>query len=144
MPNAPHRRRMGGAKEEGGDVSEPAFASAEIGDVDNLTVAVTFNEAVNSPGADYTLGVVIREGGTPQTITGGTRQSDERVVHYTLSAPITLEDSVTFEYSAASGDIEDQAGNPLGNVLSQIVTNSVGGHYRFDIPDNSGHMIGIF
>jgi hypothetical protein len=127
----------------GEDLTAPAYGSAEIGNVDTDTIVVTFTETVNSPGANYSAGVTIEADAVGQTISSSARQSDQRKVHYNLSAVLTLQQVVTWAYASASGDIEDQAvpPNALADVATKTVINNIGSHYRFNFPDNSGHLI---
>lgn len=128
----------------GGDTQAPIYVSSEIGDEDAQTVDVLFNEVIFSPALGYDAGVTIEVDTVGQTISAAVRQVIESQVHYTIPK-VTLEQVITWEYLAASGDIEDQAATPnaLNNVSTKTVTNNVGTHFRFNIPDNSGHLLNI-
>jgi hypothetical protein len=79
----------------------PTFASAEVGTVGATTVAVTFSEAVTAVGNDYTSGVTITVNGSAATISSGTRQTNQALVYYVLSAPVVYGDTITWAYVAA-------------------------------------------
>ena len=99
----------------------PAFASAEIGTVDAVTLVLTFSTEVAS--ADFAAGVTIKVNTVSQTISSAVRQTDQRVVHYVIPAVVNG-DTVTWEY--ATGDIVSAVdGSALEDVTAQEVTNNV-------------------
>lgn len=118
--------------EAGGDVTPPAFASSEEGDVTDPTLKVVFSEAVNSDTSDYVTGVTIKINAVPVTISSGTRQADQTIVHYVITPYADANDTITFEYSDVAGNIEDLADNQLGDIAPQTADNNVGEHLRFD------------
>jgi hypothetical protein len=111
---------------------------AEIGDVGTTTLEVLFDEAVQS--ADFTAGVTIRINTVEQTILSGTLQGDDRTVYYVIDTPADINDEITWEYSAASGDIQDAAGNALRDVSTQTATNYIGSQLYFQDFNSSGHF----
>jgi len=127
---------------QGDNTVRPIYASSEMGNVAATTVVVNFSEPVNSPALGYDAGVTIKVGGVGQTISAATRQVAQAVVHYEIPK-VTLIQVVTWEYVAASGDIEDQGIPALGllDVSASATTNNIGSHFKFNIPDNSGHLI---
>jgi len=101
----------------------PAFASAEVGTVAATTLVMTFSTEVAS--ADFTDGVTIKNGVTPQAIESATLQTDQRVVYYVIPAVVNG-DTVTWEYAQASGSIVSAVdGSLLEDVAAQEVTNNV-------------------
>jgi len=121
------------------DVSAPTFTDSEEGDVTNATVAVRFSEAVTS--SNFATGVTIKLNGVGATISSATLQGDPVYVYYVLSAPYAdANDAITWEYSDVAGDIQDSAGNQLGDVVATAVVNNVGRHLRFDDAPNSMHL----
>ena len=103
----------------------PKFGSAEVGAVNDTTVAVTFSQPVKA--ATYTAGVTITVNGTPATISSATRQAGKDVVYYVLQTGVTNGQNVAFSYEAADGFISNEAGTHLADVASEPVINSVGG-----------------
>jgi len=105
----------------------PRFSMGEVGTVSDTTVRVWFNRPINSPALGYDAGVVINVDASPATINSATRQTNQALVHYVLSAAVTNGQAVTFQYTAASGDIENQLAVPeaLGNVAETALTNNV-------------------
>lgn len=110
------------------DTTPPNYLSSAIGLSADDTVEVTFAEDVNSPSLGYDAGVTIKVNGGAATISSATRQVDQSVVHYVIGSTPNQGDTVTWEYSIASGDIEDQANipNAMGDVSAKSVTNYIG------------------
>jgi hypothetical protein len=101
----------------------PAFSSAEVGAVAATKVAVTFSTEVTA--ADYAAGVTIKVNTVSKTISAATRQTDQKVVHYTIPA-VTNGQTVTWEYAEDNGNITSAVdGSPLDSVTAQAVTNTV-------------------
>ena len=123
------------------DVTPPAFGSGEEGDVTNPTVAVTFSENVASGTNDFKTGVTIKINAVAATINTATRQSNHAIVYYVLATAADANDTITFEYSDAAGDIADDAGNQMGDIAAVGVTNNVGTHYWFDNDADSMHAL---
>jgi hypothetical protein len=123
----------------GDDLTPPSFAASEEGDVDNFTVAVRFSESIVSGTADYLTGVTIKVNTVAVTVDSATLQVDDTYVYYVVNAAEEADanDTITFEYSDTLGDIADGAGNQLGDVAAEAVTNYVGAHLRFDHEANS-------
>ena len=132
--------RRGGAP-AGADQTPPDYSSSEEGDVTNPTVVVTFNEAVNSDTDDYVTGLTIKVNSVTQTLSSGTRQSNQALVYYVLATSADANDDITWEYSDALGNIEDLANNQLGDVTAKIVTNNINTHVWFDNDADSSHMV---
>ena len=121
-----HRRSSAG-----GDVTPPGFSATEEGNVADSTLVVNFTEAVNSDTSDYVSGVTIKINAAAVTISSGTRQTNQAVVHYVITPIADANDVITFEYSDVAGDIEDLANNQLGDIAAQAADNNVGEHLRF-------------
>jgi hypothetical protein len=119
------------------DTTAPGYASSEIGDVDTTTLEVVFNETVQA--TDFTDGVTIKVNTVSQTITSGTLQGDGITVYYVIPA-CDVNDAITWEYSAAGGNILDAAGNALGDVAAQTATNYIGSQFYFQDLNSSGHF----
>ncbi len=113
-----------------GDLTPPDFSTTEEGNVTDSTLVVTFTEAVNSETSDYATGVTIKINAVPVTISSGTRQANQAVVHYVITPIADANDVITFEYSDVAGDIEDLANNQLGDIAAQTADNNVGEHLR--------------
>ena len=78
------------------------------------------------------------------TISSGTRQAGNTTVRYIIATAADANDTVTWQYSDAVGDIADLAGNQLADVAAQTVTNNIGTHFWFDQTEDSGHLIHLF
>ena len=105
-------------------------------------IEVCFNRPVNSPGADYSLGVTINVNASPATISSAARQSDTRIVWYTLAAEVDANDVITWEYDSGVGDLEDATNSTtLPTVAAQSTTNYIGSHWWFNFDENSGHIL---
>lgn len=106
----------------------PQFSSAEIGNVDNLTVVVTFDMDVSAAGDDYLTGVVVNVNGLLTVTSSGTRQANHAIVHYVITTPVANGDTVTWNYNDTTGLIVSEAdGAPLADVAQASVTNNVAG-----------------
>ncbi len=132
---------FGAKPSSGGDVTPPDYSASEEGDVTNATVAVTFSENVVSGSADYVTGVTIKVNAVSATIASGTRQTNHALVYYVLDTAADANDEITWEYSDTLGDLADDAGNQLGDVTAQAVTNNVGTHLWFDNDADSMHAL---
>lgn len=106
----------------------PHFSSAEVGNVNASTVAVTFDTNIVADGSNYSAGVTIKVNGSTRSFESGIRQANHAVVNYALASPVQAGDTVTWEYSAAAGSIVSESdGTALADVTAQTVTNNVGG-----------------
>lgn len=119
----------------------PVFLAAEEGNVSNVIVALTFSETIESPTADYATGFTVKFNGAAQTISSAARQSNEALVYLTLAGSSDQNDTITVEYSDASGDLRSQDDlTDLDSFTAQSVENNVGEHWRFDHLENSGQL----
>lgn len=102
----------------------PTYDGGEIGNVGTTTVAIRFSIPVVS--ADFKAGVVIKKNTVSQTISTATLQGDGVTVRYVITPAADANDTVTWEYAAASGDIASELdGTVLANVTAQNVTNNI-------------------
>lgn len=123
-----------------GTVFSPVgFSSAEVGDVANNVVAVTFTDNVMS-GVSLSTGITIKINGISATISSAAQPVDTRIIQFTLSAPVGLTDLVTVEFDNFGASLTD--GNAIGvaSFSAQDVTNQVGEHWRFNDASNSGQF----
>lgn len=123
----------------GDDLTPPEFLSGEEGDVTHATLVVTFSENVSA--SDYALGVTVKYDAVSQTISSATRQTNEAIVHYLLSADPITDDTITWEYSDTVGDYQDAAGNQMGDRAASACTNNIGTHAIFDNAADSMHAL---
>lgn len=111
----------------------PFVLSAEIGNVDESTVAVTFDQFVVS--SDYLNGVTIKVNGSPVSIDTAERQSNHALVYYVLNSPVEFGDVVVWEYldgliaaeddgvqlhgtvQPVTNNVEEEASDPIGDAL---------------------------
>ena len=101
----------------------PAFSSAEIGTVNDTTLAVTFSTEVTA--GDYSDGVTVEVDGSPVEISSATRQTDHTKVHYVIPA-VVFGGVVTWSYDDLTGGIASEVdGSPLDDVTDGEVTNNV-------------------
>ncbi len=126
------------ASASGTDSTVPQYSASEIGDVDTVTLEVTFDEAVVS--ADLTDGVTIEVNAAGATISSGTLQGDNQTVYYVISAAADINDTITWSYSAAGGSIQDTSGNALADVAAQTAVNYIGTQFYFNDLNSSGHF----
>lgn len=124
-----------------GDITPPTYSSSEEGDVEDVKLAVTFSENINSPTSDYVTGVTLKVNAVSEVIVSGVRQANQAIVHYTLTNTPDANDTITFEYSDALGNIEDTSGNQLGDVAAQTADNNVGEHLRFTEISDGVHYV---
>lgn len=103
----------------------PTYVNAAIGNVNSSTVAVIFSEAVVAAGDDYSSGVTIKVNNVAATISSGTRQADQAIVYYVLSAPVTYGDAVTVSYSSTAGVITNADEEVLATFSERSVINSI-------------------
>lgn len=116
-------------------VSQITLSTSTIGDVATTVVEVTFTANVNA--ADYTAGPTIKANSVTQTINSATRQANPAIVHYTLSAALDVNDSITWEYDDDLGDYQDDYGLLLADVTATSTTNYIGSHLYFDTADDA-------
>lgn len=104
----------------------PQFVSAEIGNVDNATVVVTFDRDVSADENDFLMGVVVDVNGLMTDTVSGIRQTNHAIVYYAITTPVTFSDTVTWNYDNAVGLIVSELDNaPLSDVNQATVTNNV-------------------
>ena len=126
------------------EVIPPEYSTGEVGAVTSATVVIVFNEEINSGTSDYVTGVTIQVNAVSATISSGTLQAGNTTVRYVIATAADANDTVTWQYSDAVGDIADLAGNQLADVSAQTVTNNIGRHFWFDRKEDSGHLIHLF
>lgn len=103
------------------DFTDPAFSSAEVGNVDNDTVRVTFNSALYGT-VDYTDFTL-----TGNTITAASLTPGNAYVDLTLGTTATGSDDYTgdLSYDGTGSAMTDASGNTADTFTSQNVTNNV-------------------
>ena len=103
----------------------PQYSSAEIGTVNDTTVAVTFTTKVSAAGNDFSTGVIIKVNTVSKSISTGTRQTDHHIVYYVIPA-VDANDVVTVEYNQSTGHIiNEDDGGVMATFTAQAVTNNV-------------------
>lgn len=118
----------------------PFFYTGEIGEFEETEVVAVFSEQIAA--SAYDLGVTIKKNTVAQAISAAVRQVDLLTVYYTIAAA-DGDDSLTWEYSNAVGDITDLPGNPLEDVTAQAVVNSICTRWYFNYNHNSAHLLTI-
>ena len=104
---------------------------------------VTFDEGVYT-GTTYHAGVAVEADAVPKTVSASARQ-DPVLNHVYYTVPkLTLEQVITWAYTEASGDLKDVSDNAMADLSAQVVTNNIGSHTKFNVPDNSGHTMHFF
>lgn len=125
----------------GGTVSSAVdFKSAEVGDVSNTIVAVTFTDIVAA--SNFLTGVTIKVNGGAVGISSAAQPANQAIVEFTMAAPIVVGATITFEYTP--GNYVDQNAITLSKVPADTVTNNLGRAMRFNLPDNSIHLSTAF
>ncbi len=112
----------------------PQVNSAEIGDLANTIVVVTFSQYIVS--SNYSMGVTIKVDGVPTIISNTSIQSDHLVVFYTLSAGGKSNSVVNYVYSNVVGDYANNQGGALGPINITVV-NDIGRITRLNDAPNS-------
>lgn len=109
------------------------YRSGEIGDVSPEEAMIRFTEDVNSPTSDFLSGVTIKINSVTEAFETGIRQTDNRYVLYgNVENFADANDVITFEYDDNFGDIEDDDGNPMGDISAQTIDNRVGMHLYYN------------
>ncbi len=99
----------------------PTITSASVENAAPTVVVVNFSENVV---ITNTNGITISVGGTNATINSFAGNNTSTLT-FTLAAPVTSHQVVTFSYSSATGTITDVLANLLGDYTDQAVTNNV-------------------
>jgi hypothetical protein len=103
-------------------VVAPVLESAEIGDVSDIVIALSFSEVVKSP--DFELGLSVEVNAVPATIVGVTRQADKTKVRIEIDTSVVPGDVVTLSYSADDGFIQSDGGAQLADLVDESVLNN--------------------
>ena len=108
------------------DTTVPTLSTAVIANAAPANVVLTFNEAVTSPGTDYSLGWSVTVGGTPVDIDSFAHSGSAEIT-LTLADPVTYGQAVKAIYAAGTGDLTDVQGNALASITApgRTVTNNV-------------------
>lgn len=111
--------------------------SLVLGIMANNVISVTFDDKVGT-GTSFITGVTIKVNGGSVAISSAAQPADLKIVQYTLAAPVSMTDNLTFEY-APSGIYD---GNAIGisAIAAKTVSNTLGTGLNFSLPDNSGHL----
>lgn len=122
----------------------PIYLSAEIGDVSEDTIVVTFDREITSSTGDYQAGVAITEDDVGMTV--GSYQKYEAVnVKYILTETTGLANVIEWAYAQVAGTIRAVVGGgPLENVSAKVVTNNIGTHLWFNSAEESAHVLHFF
>lgn len=108
------------------DFTHPTIVSAVVS-ADGLTVTLTYSEDIVS--ADPTVGLTVRVESVAASIASHAFTSGTDTVVLTMAAAINQGDTVDVNYVEATGDIEDEASEPLEDIVNFVATNNstVGG-----------------
>jgi hypothetical protein len=101
----------------------PHLLRAQIGEVDRTTLIAYFDVDVAS--ADFTAGISISVNAAPVVISAGVRQTDHKVVYFTIP-DVIYSDNVIFGYDDDTGSIASEIdGTPLAFIAPAPAINSV-------------------
>lgn len=103
----------------------PAVVSATIEDAADTIIVVTFDQDVNSALSDFLAGFSCKVATVARTISSAARQTNNAVVHLTLSSAVTVGQAVVFSYNIATGDLASDSGAELQSFTDTAVTNNV-------------------
>jgi hypothetical protein len=107
-----------------GDITPPAFSSAEIGSVANDSLVITMDELLDSSSVpdttDFTTSGIT---GSP-AITGVSISGAE--ITLTLASAAQSSDVITVSYVKGTNPIKDVTGNESNNFTDETVTNNTG------------------
>ncbi|HEX8183292.1 MAG TPA: hypothetical protein VF747_01035 [Blastocatellia bacterium] len=128
----------------GSQLSSVRPLSLEIGAENPSRVVVVFTAEVDfQPTGNFLSGITIKVNGVAATISTATQTGLPTTLQYNLSAPVEIDDVVTWEYDASAGFLEDAAGLTLQTFTPLDVTNNLGRHLWFNTKDNSAHVLTI-
>jgi hypothetical protein len=100
--------------------------SAEVGLVNATTIEVGFyaTVTVTAAGDDYVTGATLKKGTSTITLTGGTRQTDQTKVRFTVAAgdAFAYGDVVTIQFDATS-KIVDALGHAVSHATIGVENN---------------------
>lgn len=116
------------------DTTAPTIVSAEA--IDANTIVVTFDEDMDTAG---TVAGMSFDNGSALTVTGITWNSATEA-EYAITEDMEEGDTITYDYDATAGDLQDEAGNDLADD-SGSVTNSISLEFHIAFPtgaDNAG------
>lgn len=105
------------------DTTPPEFISAEVGEVNDTSLVITYDEALNESSTPATGDFAVTRDSTPDTVTdvdvSGT------TVTLTLSDPVRVVDVVTFSYTSGTNPLKDAYQNECIDLTDESVTNNV-------------------
>lgn len=127
----------------GAALSVVTVSDAAVGDVSSAVIEVALSGAVLSLSGNYALGVTIRVNGASASIASATLQSGSMRIHYELSSAVDADDTISFAYSASTGDLQDGSGVEIADVPETSATNFVGGHLYFDESADAVHIASV-
>lgn len=79
--------------------------SAEIGNVNATTIALTFKQSVSARNDDYLSGFGVQVNSLDATILSSARQADNITLYMVLNSPVHSGDTVTISYNKTAGKI---------------------------------------
>lgn len=103
------------------DFTAPAFSSAEVGNVSDSTIVVTFDSALF--GSTTTADWDVQVAGSPATESSVTFAPGATTVSIVISAAVTGGQAVTVAYNGTG--LKDASDNDLATFTAQTVTNNV-------------------
>lgn len=116
----------------GGKISGTFLASAEIGNVADNKIVLLYSRSLDTGSVPATGDFSV--GGTSETVSAvGVAGSS---VTITLTGNVGSADTITITYTAGANPIRDLDENNVDNLVSQAVTNNIGGDYLLDMHGN--------
>jgi hypothetical protein len=100
----------------------PSFVSAEIGNIDNVTIEATFSSDLMP---DYHSGIygVVATNGNPNVVSSSINNGKLRVI---LDRSITESETITLNYtSSGTTPLQDETGKLLPNLTNESITNNI-------------------
>ena len=117
----------------GEDVGAPLLLIAEVGNVGDDKLVLTYGEPLDETSTPATGDFSV--GGTSETVSSVAVSG--QTVTLTLSDDIHTSDTITVSYTAGTNPIRDQAENDAADLVDQAVTNNVGNYLQ----DHDGEYI---
>lgn len=107
----------------GGGGSAPVFQSAEVGNVADDTLVMTYNQTLDSGSVPATTDFSVDDGAANAVTNVSISGTD---VTLTLTNSVNAGDTVVVSYTAGANPIQDTSGNDAANLTNESVTNNAG------------------
>lgn len=114
-----------GEKISTGQGTSPVLVSATIEDAADTIIVATFDKDLNSAGSAFATGFSCKVATVARAISSAARQTDNKVIEFTLASAVTEAQAVVLSYNNATGNLESDTGGELQSFTDTVVTNNV-------------------